>query len=90
MYVKTRRFLSYFNKRNAVLLLRFVLFHAFMFARKIYLKIKNKIMSFESAQKLQNMVQGKGVIKKKGAVSFFLQRINEEAAAEEKREDADK
>lgn len=78
-YRSVKTFFSYFTKRNAVLLARFLLVRTILFLRKIYLIVKNKIMSYETAQKLRDMINGKGVIKKKGAVSFFLQRIAEEA-----------
>lgn len=80
-YNKVRRFLAYFNRRNAVLLFRFVVFHTVVFVRKSYIWSKEMIMKLKPAQHLRDMVDGKGVIKKKGAVSFFLQRIAEEAQA---------
>lgn len=80
-YNKGRRFLAYFNRRNAVLLFRFVIFHMIVFLRKAFLWTKEKVMSFKVAQNFRDMIEGRGVIKKKGAVSFFLQRIAEEAQA---------
>jgi hypothetical protein len=63
------------------LLFRFVVFHAIVFVRKSFIWTKDLVMSFKLAQNFRDMIDGKGVIKKKGAVSFFLQRIAEEAQA---------
>ncbi len=79
VYTKTRRFISYFNKQNGVLLLRFLIIHAIIYYRRTGAYIKGTVMSHPSAQKMHDMVTGKGVVKKKGAVSFFLKRIAEEA-----------
>lgn len=78
-YKKVRRFISYFNKQNGVLLFRFLVVHALIYYRKAYASIKGIIMSYPIAQKTHDMISGKGVVKRNGGVSFFLKRIAEEA-----------
>ena len=72
--------LSFVNKRNAILLGRFVIYHVLLAGHKLYTKIKQVIKTHLETKPSSpiNMVLGKGVIKKKGSVSFFLKHIMEE------------
>jgi hypothetical protein len=61
---KTKRILSMINRRNALL-------------RKSYRSAREKF--FKKFPKLHEVMSGKGSIRKKGSVSFFLQSIKEDA-----------
>ncbi len=73
--------LSFVNKRNAVLLGKFIVYHVLLAGHKLYTKIKQMIKTHLETKPASpiNMVLGKGVIKKKGSVSFFLKHIVEES-----------
>jgi hypothetical protein len=75
-YMNTRRFFSYFNKRNAALLLQFLLIQAVGSIRGIYRRIDQHLA--QNPHGLFSTVKEKAVLKKKGAVSFFLEHLNEE------------
>ena len=72
---------SFVNKRNAVLLGRFIIYHVLLACHKLYMKLKQAVKKHLENKPSSpiNMVLGKGVIKRKGSVSFFLKHIVEES-----------
>ncbi|MCR4334857.1 MAG: hypothetical protein NUV47_04000 [Patescibacteria group bacterium] len=72
---------SFVNKRNAILLGRFIIYHVLLACHKLYMKLKQVIKKHLENKPSSpiNMVLGKGVIKRKGSVSFFLKHIVEES-----------
>jgi len=71
---------SFVNKRNAVLLAKFIAYHVISVSHRMYRKIKRTVKTYLDNKPASpiNMVLGKGVLKKKGSVSFFLKHIAEE------------
>ncbi|MSR71430.1 MAG: hypothetical protein EXS50_02020 [Candidatus Taylorbacteria bacterium] len=71
---------SFISKRNAKLLSKFVAYHVLLAGHRIYTKLKNILKTHleNKPESPINMVLGKGVLKKKGSVSFFLKHIAEE------------
>lgn len=79
-YRTVRLYLSYINKRNAVLLLQFILDHIVWLIRKVQRRIHTHIESNQDMRgyNVLNLIKGKGIIKKRGAVSFFLKQVGED------------
>ncbi len=85
-FVKVRRWVSYINRRSALLLVQYVVAHSIMAVHGSFLYTKKKVNSNPHTKKYVDMITGKGVIKRKGAVSIYLKQIKEE---EEKRVDTE-
>jgi len=77
VFATVRRGVSYVNRKNAVLLMHWIAFHALKFVRGIYVDVKHKTLSTQSGKKLIDAVRGRGEVRDHGA-SFYLRRISAE------------
>lgn len=79
-YRTLRMYFSYINRRNAILMAQFVLDHIVWIIRKLQRRIQSH-MEAKHSYKPYNVfsaIKGRGVIQKRGAVSFFLKQVREE------------
>ena len=82
---RARHIMSFVTKRNAILLGRFIAYHVLLTAHRLYIKAKRSIKTYLEKKPSSpiNLILGKGEIKKKGSVSFFLKHIAEESKKRE-------
>jgi hypothetical protein len=83
---KIKRYISYINKKSAILLFHFIVAHIIFATQKILKYVKKKFDQNKHTKKYLDMVKGKGSIKKKGAVSIYLKQISESENAKSQNE----
>lgn len=74
MWGAIRKFISYFNRRTAILIAQWMAYHVLLHTRRVYVEIKHRTLSNPHSKKVLDAVRGKGEIKSHGA-SFYLRRI---------------
>lgn len=75
MFVETKRGVSYVNRRNFVLLMHWIAFHALRAVRSVYVEVKAKTLATPTGKKLIDAVRGRGEVRQEGA-SIYLRRIS--------------
>jgi hypothetical protein len=78
VYIRIKKIIFQINKKNAIALLQWIAFHVLSWARDAYIWAHRKAHAYPHSKRVIDMVRGKGEIKKKGGVSFYLRRISEE------------
>jgi hypothetical protein len=75
---KIRAGYSYINRKNALFVTQYIVAHTMFAVRDCYRFVERKAMENPRCRKYIDMITGKGVIKKRGAVSLYLKKIQEE------------
>jgi hypothetical protein len=74
-YFGVKKFFSYFNKRNAILLVQFVIVRIINSSKKLYNKIDERLT--KNPHGFLSTVK-QGASSQKGAVSMFLEHLDDE------------
>ncbi len=76
---------SYVNRKNAIALIQWIAYHILSWARETYIWAYKKAHAHPPSKKVIDMVRGKGEVRKKGGVSFYLKRISDKNVDEVKK-----
>ena len=74
IFAAVGRFLSYFNRRTAIVVAQAAAFHVLVPIRRVYVELKHRFISNPHGKKVIDAVRGRGEVSDHGA-SFYLRRI---------------
>lgn len=81
-YYKTRKFISYINRKSAVAFLQWIAYHILTWARNAYIWAYHKARAHAPSKKVIDMVRGRGEVNRNGGSSFYLKSISKEGVEE--------
>ncbi len=76
IFVNTKKFISYFNRKTALALIQWIAYHILSWVREMYIKLRRLAHMHPPSKKVLDMVRGKGEIDKNKGSSIYLKMIS--------------
>ncbi|MDO8430521.1 MAG: hypothetical protein Q7S72_00835 [Candidatus Taylorbacteria bacterium] len=78
-----KRYISYINRRSALVFVQWIAYHILTWARNAYIWAYKKAHAHAPSKKVIDMVRGKGEVNRNGGSSFYLKSISGDIVEEE-------